>query len=260
MDAASLYDELLWGLGRCSAGSSAGRDSRLSSLRRDASSDRDAMRASSRQRGIQTGIHYAVPLHLEPAFSDLGYSLGRVSGCGARSEVDGVPADVPVHHSGGSRTCRRGRGGGARWLTFATDARYARTGPRPALSLVGHGASSTLLWRCSLSPSAAIDVIGSAVAGLLASEPAPAAGRVADPPRVPGPALFRQVSVWARTLSPSPSTSSGRWSMATTRNPPELRREPDHRALPMISRAIPGRSRLEHDPTSHAAWGAAQTD
>ena len=39
-------------------------------------SDRDQVRQELGERGIQTGIHYAVPLHLEPAFADLGYSAG----------------------------------------------------------------------------------------------------------------------------------------------------------------------------------------
>jgi len=38
--------------------------------------DRDEVRARLGEREIQTGIHYAVPLHLEPAFSDLGYARG----------------------------------------------------------------------------------------------------------------------------------------------------------------------------------------
>lgn len=38
--------------------------------------DRDRFRERLEGRGIQTGIHYAVPLHLEPAFAWLGYSQG----------------------------------------------------------------------------------------------------------------------------------------------------------------------------------------
>ena len=41
------------------------------------STDRDQVRAELGERGIQTGIHYAVPLHLEPAFAHLGYRQGR---------------------------------------------------------------------------------------------------------------------------------------------------------------------------------------
>lgn len=38
--------------------------------------ERDAVRQALSESGIQTGIHYAMPLHLEPAFASLGYSRG----------------------------------------------------------------------------------------------------------------------------------------------------------------------------------------
>ena len=38
--------------------------------------DRDALGAALGERGIQTGIHYPVPIHLQPAFESLGYRLG----------------------------------------------------------------------------------------------------------------------------------------------------------------------------------------
>lgn len=38
--------------------------------------DRERARALLSERGIQTAVHYAVPLHLEPAFASLGYRLG----------------------------------------------------------------------------------------------------------------------------------------------------------------------------------------
>jgi dTDP-4-amino-4,6-dideoxygalactose transaminase len=37
---------------------------------------RDAVRARLGELGIQSGVHYAVPLHLEPAFEELGYGRG----------------------------------------------------------------------------------------------------------------------------------------------------------------------------------------
>ncbi len=40
------------------------------------SADRDALRAALQQREIQTGIHYPVPIHLQPAYADLGYARG----------------------------------------------------------------------------------------------------------------------------------------------------------------------------------------
>ncbi len=39
--------------------------------------DRAAFRAALGERGIQTAIHYAWPLHIEPAFSFLGYRRGE---------------------------------------------------------------------------------------------------------------------------------------------------------------------------------------
>jgi dTDP-4-amino-4,6-dideoxygalactose transaminase len=38
--------------------------------------DRDTLRADLQQREIQTGIHYPVPVHLQPAYADLGYARG----------------------------------------------------------------------------------------------------------------------------------------------------------------------------------------
>jgi dTDP-4-amino-4,6-dideoxygalactose transaminase len=38
--------------------------------------DRDGLQASLQADGIQTGIHYPVPAHLQPAYSDLGYGRG----------------------------------------------------------------------------------------------------------------------------------------------------------------------------------------
>ncbi len=37
---------------------------------------RDAWRAHLRAMGIQTGVHYPVPVHLQPAYRDLGYKAG----------------------------------------------------------------------------------------------------------------------------------------------------------------------------------------
>jgi dTDP-4-amino-4,6-dideoxygalactose transaminase len=38
--------------------------------------DRDAVQQSLQSAGIQTGIHYPVPVHLQPAYADLGYGRG----------------------------------------------------------------------------------------------------------------------------------------------------------------------------------------
>jgi dTDP-4-amino-4,6-dideoxygalactose transaminase len=40
------------------------------------SGDRDALRAALQQDGIQSGVHYPVPVHLQPAYVDLGYGRG----------------------------------------------------------------------------------------------------------------------------------------------------------------------------------------
>jgi dTDP-4-amino-4,6-dideoxygalactose transaminase len=40
------------------------------------SDDRDALQASLTTEGIQTGVHYSVPVHLQPAYADLGYGAG----------------------------------------------------------------------------------------------------------------------------------------------------------------------------------------
>jgi len=38
--------------------------------------DRDGLQAALQAEGIQTGIHYPVPAHLQPAYTDLGYGRG----------------------------------------------------------------------------------------------------------------------------------------------------------------------------------------
>ena len=38
--------------------------------------DRDAWRAKLTEAGIQTGVHYPIPVHLQPAYRDLGYVRG----------------------------------------------------------------------------------------------------------------------------------------------------------------------------------------
>jgi dTDP-4-amino-4,6-dideoxygalactose transaminase len=40
------------------------------------SDDRDALRDALSKEGIQTGIHYPIPVHLQPAHADLGYRAG----------------------------------------------------------------------------------------------------------------------------------------------------------------------------------------
>jgi dTDP-4-amino-4,6-dideoxygalactose transaminase len=40
------------------------------------SNDRDALQSALTAEGIQTGIHYPVPVHMQPAYADLGYGPG----------------------------------------------------------------------------------------------------------------------------------------------------------------------------------------
>lgn len=40
--------------------------------------DRDGIRAALEARGVQTGIHYPKPVHLQPAYADLGYGPGSL--------------------------------------------------------------------------------------------------------------------------------------------------------------------------------------
>jgi dTDP-4-amino-4,6-dideoxygalactose transaminase len=37
---------------------------------------RDAFQAALTVQGINTGIHYPIPVHLQPAYADLGYKAG----------------------------------------------------------------------------------------------------------------------------------------------------------------------------------------
>src|SRR5262249_46221540 len=39
-------------------------------------SDRDRLQARLAEQGISTGVHYPVPIHLQPAYRDLGYKRG----------------------------------------------------------------------------------------------------------------------------------------------------------------------------------------
>jgi dTDP-4-amino-4,6-dideoxygalactose transaminase len=56
------------------------------------SDDRDALQAALLTEGIQTAIHYAVPVHLQPAYADLGYSRGDLPQSEkAASEVLSLP-------------------------------------------------------------------------------------------------------------------------------------------------------------------------
>ena len=38
--------------------------------------DRDALRSQLLREGVETGLHYPIPVHLQPAYADLGYQRG----------------------------------------------------------------------------------------------------------------------------------------------------------------------------------------
>jgi dTDP-4-amino-4,6-dideoxygalactose transaminase len=48
-----------------------------------ATNDRDAMRSRLDEAGVATGIHYPLPLHLQPALTHLGYRRGDLPRCEA---------------------------------------------------------------------------------------------------------------------------------------------------------------------------------
>jgi dTDP-4-amino-4,6-dideoxygalactose transaminase len=76
MQSATLYDDLLASSGVVLPGRAEGV-SHVFHLYVIRVHNRDRLRSELAEQGIQTGIHYEVPLHLEPAFSSLGYSKGE---------------------------------------------------------------------------------------------------------------------------------------------------------------------------------------
>jgi dTDP-4-amino-4,6-dideoxygalactose transaminase len=53
---------------------------------------RDAWRERLTEAGVQTGVHYPIPIHLQPAYRDLGYSAGDFPVCErASGEVLSLP-------------------------------------------------------------------------------------------------------------------------------------------------------------------------
>src|SRR4029079_14759505 len=40
-------------------------------------SDRQSLQRMLQANGVATGIHYPIPVHLQPAYSDLGYKAGQ---------------------------------------------------------------------------------------------------------------------------------------------------------------------------------------
>ena len=53
---------------------------------------RDAVRASLAAGGVQTGVHYPIPIHLQPAYRDLGHQAGDFPVCeSAAADVLSLP-------------------------------------------------------------------------------------------------------------------------------------------------------------------------
>lgn len=83
-EAAQVYDELLkplarYGIVPLTNDSDRGHVYHLYVVRIDKTCplDREQVRESLVEQGIQTGIHYPIPCHLQPAFRHLGYEVGQ---------------------------------------------------------------------------------------------------------------------------------------------------------------------------------------
>ncbi|MBW4679660.1 MAG: DegT/DnrJ/EryC1/StrS aminotransferase family protein [Microcoleus vaginatus WJT46-NPBG5] len=78
-EAAQQYDALLSqceGISPIQNQSSAGHVYHLYTIRALGSVSRDALQEELTKAGIQTGIHYPIPCHLQPAYEYLGYKTG----------------------------------------------------------------------------------------------------------------------------------------------------------------------------------------
>ena len=73
--AASLYDQLT-SSSRVTMVTTADHNEPVYHLYVIQVDDRDALQASLTTEGIGTGIHYPIPIHLQPAYSHLGYHEG----------------------------------------------------------------------------------------------------------------------------------------------------------------------------------------
>lgn len=73
---AALYRELLAGIGDVTIQPPAARTDHIYHLFIIESAHRDALRLHLKEFGIETGIHYPIPIHLLPAYADLQYMRG----------------------------------------------------------------------------------------------------------------------------------------------------------------------------------------
>jgi dTDP-4-amino-4,6-dideoxygalactose transaminase len=56
--------------------------------------DRDAWRSRLTEAGVQTGVHYPIPVHLQPAYRNLGYSAGDFP---VSERVAGEVLSLPIY-------------------------------------------------------------------------------------------------------------------------------------------------------------------
>ncbi len=78
---ASLYRELLAGVGDVTIQPPAAYTDHLYHLFIIESAHRDALRLHLKKSGVETGIHYPIPIHLLPAYADLQYTRDREACC-----------------------------------------------------------------------------------------------------------------------------------------------------------------------------------
>ena len=73
---AALYRKLLAGVGDVEFQTEVPGGTHIYHLFVIQTAHRDGLRRHLHERGIQTGIHYPVPIHLQPAYAQLGYASG----------------------------------------------------------------------------------------------------------------------------------------------------------------------------------------
>jgi dTDP-4-amino-4,6-dideoxygalactose transaminase len=74
---AALYDELLAGISDVKTPERMPYTTHIYHLYVVRCRRRDALQAFLAERGIETGIHYPIPIHLQEAYADLGYQRGQ---------------------------------------------------------------------------------------------------------------------------------------------------------------------------------------
>jgi dTDP-4-amino-4,6-dideoxygalactose transaminase len=69
--------------------------------------DRDSFRAALELQGIQTGVHYAIPVHLQPGYADLRYQKGSFPESeAAAQEVVALPIYAELGQDQVDAVCR----------------------------------------------------------------------------------------------------------------------------------------------------------